>query len=407
MRFDGNVYYHGLEPGYPVDVMIDEWREQAKFMDAAGFTSVWLGEQHFWYDDKPISASPNPVLTGMDLAAHTKRIRVAQSACVLPDYHPIRLAEDIALLDQSTKGRLDVGVARGTNSATSIQFSVSADRRDQARNWRLFAETLEILIKAWTQETFSHRGEFYTVPNPGWIQPDPRIVAANPGTYSPEGELLRLGVMPKPYQKPHPPIWQAADSTDSYVFAAEHDLSVMCFARSVPGLKEAWSAYQAAASKKAGREVPFGRTADGRTLAIMRLTHVTETHEEAQALGPGIGEYFSYIAGVNPNWARKGFLAKDEPLTDEDAAMDWFGFLQKHDIIWVGTAEEVAEKVDRVRRELNCGHVTVWPNPVAVPFGGVMRSFDLWASRVMPQIEKTEPAAAGVGSQVRAPGFRL
>src|SRR5688572_12041377 len=112
MRFDGNVYYHILEP-YPVDVMADEWRETAMFLDQTGYTSVWLGEHHFWGGPEPTAATTNPVLVGCDLAAHTKRLRVAQSACVLPDYHPIRLAEDLAMLDNMTKGRLDVGIARG------------------------------------------------------------------------------------------------------------------------------------------------------------------------------------------------------------------------------------------------------------------------------------------------------
>ena len=82
-----------------------EWREEATLFDEAGFTTIWIGEQHFWI------AAPNPVLINTHLATHTKRLRVGQSACVLPDWHPIRLAEDLALLDNMTRGRLDVGIA--------------------------------------------------------------------------------------------------------------------------------------------------------------------------------------------------------------------------------------------------------------------------------------------------------
>ena len=130
MRFDGNVYYHECEP-YPVDVMVDEWRETAVMLDQAGFTSCWLGEHHFWYDGYP-SATPNPILVGMHLADATKRLRVAQSACILPDHHPIRLAEDLAMLDHLCKGRLDVGIARGPTAApaySSTSTPTGATRR--------------------------------------------------------------------------------------------------------------------------------------------------------------------------------------------------------------------------------------------------------------------------------------
>ena len=275
MRFDGNVYYHECEP-YPVDVMVDEWRETAVMLDQAGFTSCWLGEHHFWYDGYP-SATPNPILVGMHLADATKRLRVAQSACILPDHHPIRLAEDLAMLDHLCKGRLDVGIARGTNSSASIQFNVHADRRDQKTNYRLFEETLDILLKAWTEDALSHEGEFFTFPVPGWSEADPRVYEGDTVHYGPKGELIGLGVMPKPYQKPHPPIWQASDSTSSYEFAARRGHSVIGFARSFEGTREAWTRYREVASEASGRELPMGMCVTGQTLNVMHIFHMAET----------------------------------------------------------------------------------------------------------------------------------
>ena len=228
MRFDGNVFYHLLER-YPPDLLMEGWREQATLFDQAGFTTIWIGEQHFW-----ISA-PNPVLINTHLATHTKRLRVGQSACVLPDWHPIRLAEDLALLDNMTRGRLDVGVARGVNTLAGITFNADADRRDQARNYALFSETLDVLIKAWTQDAFVHEGRFYNFPPRGWFEPGPRIYSDDPAHYAPDGELIAMPVRPKPYQKPHPPIWQAADSTASYAFAAERGHAATCLSRSFEG----------------------------------------------------------------------------------------------------------------------------------------------------------------------------
>ena len=384
MRFDGNVYYHECEP-YPADRLMDEWRETAHVLDQANFTTCWLGEHHFWYSGYPV-ACPSPVLVGLHLATATKNLRMGQSACILTDYHPIRLAEDLATADHLIKGRLDVGIARGTNSSASIQFNRGADRRDTATNYRLFEETLDIILKCWTEDSVQHEGEFYTFPVPGWSTDDRRIYANDPTHYSPTGDLIGLGVMPKPYQKPYPPIWQAADSTSSYEFAARRGHSVIGVARSFEGTREAWQRYQEVASEVSGTQVPMGRCANGQTLNVMRTFHIAETCEEAaNDARHGINTFFDMATGLNPNWARQAFLAKSETLSDEDRSLDWFDFLQKYEILWVGSPDFVAERIHRLREELDCEHVTLWPNPGFVPFKKVLRGIEMFAEQVMPQ----------------------
>ena len=104
---------------------------------------VWLAEHHFSWDGWN-RAMTNPILVGADLAAHTQRIRVGQCGVILPDWHPIRVAEDIAMLDNMTKGRVDFGIARGYDSRSALQFNVHADRLNAGQNYALFAETLDI-----------------------------------------------------------------------------------------------------------------------------------------------------------------------------------------------------------------------------------------------------------------------
>ena len=177
MRFDSNIYYHEVEQ-YPADKLMQEWKETALLYDQTDFTGVWVGEHHFWYSGWPVAA-PNPVQVCTFFAGLTERIRVGQTACILPDWNPIRLAEELAMLDNMCKGRLDVGIARGTDSTASIQFNVNANRRDRETNYALFSETLDILLKAWGDGAFSHEGRFYTYPVPGWKEKDPRYT---PGT---------------------------------------------------------------------------------------------------------------------------------------------------------------------------------------------------------------------------------
>ena len=394
MRFDGNVFYHPLER-YPHDTLTREWRETAKVLDQGGFTTCWLGEHHFWYAGHHV-ACPNPVLVGMHIIAANPRLRVGQSACVLPDHHPIRLAEDLAMLDQMSEGRLDVGIARGTNSTACIQFHPKADRRDAATNYRLFEETLDVVLGCWTEEAFSHQGEFYTFPVPGWAEKDPFVYENDPH-YGPEGELIALGVTPKTYQKPHPPIWQAADSTSSYEFAARRGHAVIGVARTLEGTREAWTRYQEVASELCGRQLPLGVCANGQTLNIMRTYYVAETYEKAERQArPGINAFWEKAVGVNANWARERFAGSHETLTGEDRNMDWFDFMQKFDILWVGSPEHVVERIEKLRAEINCQHVTIWPNPPKVPYRDVLRSIGMFSERVIPAFEtsavETTPA---------------
>ena len=396
MRFDGNVNYHiytSPDKGYPADKVIDEWRKTAEFYEEAGFTTIWLAEHHFWYGGNPGAClPPNPVLMGAHLATHTKRLRVGQSASILPDWHPIRLAEDLAMLDQITQGRLDVGIARGTNSSASIQFNVDADRRNQEKNYALFEETLDILIKSWTQDAFTHKGEFYTFPQPGWKEPDPRIYADDPSHYAPDGELIALGVSPKPYQKPHPPIWQSADATKSFAFAAEKGHAATSVMRSFRGLREAWTTYQEVASRVNGRDIPMGQTASGQTLNILRAVHIADTQEQAEKEARDtVNAYMSLVSGLREGWARTGLVAADEELTNDDLNAEWFDFAQEKEIIWVGSPDYVAERIDKLRSELNCQHITLWPNPI-VSFEATQRSLELFVERVMPRFQRQEVA---------------
>ncbi|MFQ5933633.1 MAG: LLM class flavin-dependent oxidoreductase, partial [Dehalococcoidia bacterium] len=274
-----------------------------------------------------------------------------------------------------------------------------ADRRDKDRNYALFKETFDILIKAWTEESFTHKGEFYTFPVPGWSETDPRIYSGDTAHYGPDGELIALGVMPKPYQKPYPPIYQAADSTLSYAFAAEHGISTTGFGRSFEGLREAWTTYKETASRVHGRDIPMGETPDGRTLNAMRLFHMAETQEQAEKEArEGVNAFFSVAAGLSDNWAKKGCIASIEELTEKDMNAEWFDFLMERDIIWVGSPDHVAERIERLRSELNCRHVTLWPNPGFVPFAAVYRSLELFAEKVMPRFEKEEAAISQVGA---------
>ena len=122
---------------------IDNLRQQTILAEELGFEAMWLGEHHF--GPYGVGDIPNPILLGADLAARTSRIRIGQMANIAPWWHPIRLAEDLAILDNMTGGRVEVGFGRGIWPYEGPQFHPNADPRKDVENRELFRETIEIV----------------------------------------------------------------------------------------------------------------------------------------------------------------------------------------------------------------------------------------------------------------------
>ena len=135
--------------------MIDNLRQQTVLAEELGFEAMWLGEHHF--GPYGVGDLPNPILLGADLAARTSRIRIGQMANIAPWWHPIRLAEDLAILDNMTGGRVEVGFGRGIWPYEGPQFHPNADPRKDRENRELFRETVEVVRGIWTNEYFSYR----------------------------------------------------------------------------------------------------------------------------------------------------------------------------------------------------------------------------------------------------------
>ena len=377
MRFDSTPYYHVGEV-FPWEKLIGEMHEEVRLMDQAGFTGLWLAEHHFAWDGW-YRASPNPILLGADLVACSDHMRIGQCGVILPDWNPIRVAEDIALLDQLTKGRVDFGVARGLNSRASLQFVEGADRSDQVRNRALFSEVLDIILGLWTQDSFTYKGQFYSYPVPGWKETNPLVYDSR--YHGEDGELIALGLTPKPYQKPHPPVYMMAESVASHEYSAMRGISAMCFSISLGRMKEAWTAYNNVASEAQGREVPFGEG-----LAVMRPTYVADTYEEAvNTVRDGANLLGSWI-GANPHKARTAMTLEEE-LSAGDMDLEWFDFQLKHDLILVGSPESVSEQIERLQKELNCQHLALFLNFPGLPLEKVLNCLDLFGEKVMPRFQ--------------------
>ena len=240
----------------PYDKLLDETREITKYCDNNKWNSIWYTEHHFNHEG--MESLTNPLMMGVDAAARTSNIRIGQACNVITFHNPIRMAEDIALLDQLSKGRVEVGIGRGIYGREAINLNKEADMKDQAKNFRLFDETLSILKKAWKEEFFNHKGEFYTYPAPNYVwqhdmsPPNKNLVNLDTNV------MENISVVPKTFQKPFPPIHQVVDGIRSIEWAAKQGLNIIMWIPTVKALKIKFEAFKNAKSEAEKRNVPLG-----------------------------------------------------------------------------------------------------------------------------------------------------
>src|SRR5438270_3341998 len=151
--------------------------ERIEIMDRTSYDAVWLAEHHF----SSFSVCPSVHMVGTMAAARTKRLRIGTAVSLAPFYHPLRLAEEVALLDVLSGGRVNWGAGRGFSRGEFAAFGVPAEE-STAR----FRENVEIVLRAWTEERLSYQGQHF--------------------------QCDGVEVLPKPMQRPHPPVWMAATS---------------------------------------------------------------------------------------------------------------------------------------------------------------------------------------------------
>jgi alkanesulfonate monooxygenase SsuD/methylene tetrahydromethanopterin reductase-like flavin-dependent oxidoreductase (luciferase family) len=174
------------------NTLYKETLEQCALADQMGFDNLWFVEHHFLTG---FSGSPCPEVMFGALSQVTKRIRIGFGVSILPYHHPIRVAERVAMVDQLTDGRVEVGTGR---SNAYEQTGLGIDPRHTRAMWE---ESLTMLPQIWQSDEFSWEGQFWNVP--------PRRV------------------LPKPYQKPHPRLYLACTQADSFKIAAEKGIGVL------------------------------------------------------------------------------------------------------------------------------------------------------------------------------------
>src|SRR6202051_104501 len=262
------------------DQMLREVSEQAKLADALGYDSISFTEHHFHVEG--FEVSNNPVLLDLFIGMQTNRLRVGQLGVVLPANNPIRVAEDIAMLDHMTGGRANAGFARGyqrrwvdimAQQTHGIHGALphQHDQIDDA-NRLAFEENFRIVKKCWTEEMLTFHGNFWK--GPAGPTPWTLDTTAKWGKGVENGVLKSVGVVPKPLQKPHPPIFLPfASSENSIRWAAKEGVTAILPAMLPVYENHLYDVY----AEVSGRPRGHGT-------GLLRDVIIADTDEEAMAL---------------------------------------------------------------------------------------------------------------------------
>ncbi len=304
------------------------FRETLELVDGAeawGLDGVWLGEIHFNGERSVQSA---PLALASYIAARTRRLRVGTAVQVLPLSNPVRIAEDVATVDQLSLGRFDFGIGRSGSprayDALGIPYGES-----QAR----FLEALEIIREAWKGRPFTYKGEFYRFRN--------------------------ATVSPMPYQVPHPPMRMAANSAETFPHVGRLGLPIFVGLRDldIPGLRVHLRAYQEA-WQEAGQP--------GRPETYLRIPiYAARTEEEAiEEPYENITYFFQRHAELLRSGlgrADTGSAARRQALAEQVAGMTYGEILKTR--VAFGTAAGLIDRLAELRDELGLDGIVAELNP--------------------------------------------
>jgi len=325
---------------------------QIELADRIGLDYVWEVEHHFLEE---YSHSPAPEVFYGAVTQRTKNIRIAHGVRLLPFNfnHPIKVAEQAAVLDIMSNGRVDIGTGRSTTAQELDGFGVNYDRtRDEVK------EALEIIVKAWTEDILEYNGKLIQVP--------PRRV------------------VPKPIQKPHPPMWMACVAPDSYAIAGDRGLGVLSFSLNWEQVQKSMEEYRKASAQRSN-QIPKVANEE---FAGLIVCHVAENKEE-EAIGLEGARWFMHnVAKLFEPLMVKNKLYSYEYLRmlmamnlDPKDASD--AELKEHHMVVVGNPDEVIRKLENFQKS-GMNQVICFKQAGRIPHANIMQSLKRMGKHILP-----------------------
>lgn len=334
MRFHIHLlptYFPELDP--PFDVYYRQILEQIELAEELGWECFWFTEHHFALYGGP---EPNPAVFLAAAAARTSRIRLGPAISILPLHHPIQVAEDYAMVDVLSGGRLEFGMGLGN---TPGDFAVFGVPREEARE--RFEESAEIIAQAWANERFSYHGRFWSFDD--------------------------VPIYPRPIQQPTPPMWVAGHSPESLGWAGRHGLNIMITAHPYPP-----EHYPRAIAAWREGLAAHGVAPSERHCKIHLRVWVDEDAERARETAEAAILRYDRIAALSRG------------RTDFDASQyDFAGMLASGRNVY-GTPDQCIRAIEATIRNYEFDIFSATFNFGGIPHEHVKRAMRLFAREVMP-----------------------
>lgn len=293
--------------------------DRVHIMDENDYDAVWIAEHHF----STYSVCPSIHMMGVHFANHTRRLRIGTGVSLAAFYHPLRLAEEVALLDIISGGRVNWGVGSGFDPREFAAFGVDREQR-HAR----FRENVDVVLRAWSSEKLDFQGEFQC--------------------------YEAIEVLPKPTQSPIP-VWMAASSPEAVTWAAQQGHSIMMDPHSsIDQIADKYSLYRQ-------EMMSHGHDPEGRDTPVARLLAIAPTDEAAEA-----------VARRGAEWTTGGY-AKGAFADGKDPVSRYVD-----DVIVWGCPERVADELIRFREEKDLNYLLCSPLS--------NQSFALFNEEVLPRL---------------------
>lgn len=344
----------------------DNMLHWAQTADGLGYDTMWLTEHHFQYEGYEVL--PNLVLFGMHAATRTEHLRFGQMFNVVPQWHPLRLAEDFALADILTGGRMEFGVGRGTvpREAESLGTVVASGDNEMAAeldriNREVFEESMEIIKLAWNNERFAFRGKHFTLP------PD--------GIPDRGGFVTDLTLVPRPTRKID--IYQPVTSPETVEYVPRQGHKAVYWLQHPQSQREKWDRY---AELRSAAGTPVG---PGEDRCLVLNLHVGRSTEEAVARArPGHDEFCKFLAPYGrfasyrlPDGSKVPFGF--QPTLEDSRAQQ---------IMAIGSIDDVVDVLGMYRELLDLRHLCIFFDLPGLTREEIDEQLHLVAEEVFPRL---------------------
>jgi len=339
--------------------------EQFQLADECGFDWVTLAEHHF----APFSLTPNPMVMAGAVAQRVKRAKVALLGMNIPTINPVRTAEEFAMVDTLTNGRVIAGMLRGTSNEYVTYNTNPAESRER------FAEALKLIVKCWTEpQPFGWLGRFY--------------------------EFRSISIWPRPVQKPHPPVYMSGSSPESAEWAGRNRIKLGFAVTTLPLAKASSQIYRAAANDAGWDPSPDDviyrvgiQVAETDAEAMENASRFGTRRQPAPSAGEGgqspqardVG-YATSNMRVDDAVAEAGYYGRD--LENQRARVRMGGDLRdriENAQILCGSPDSILYQAQRLRDELGVGILDL-------VFAGdrdhSLRSIELFGTKVLPRLHE-------------------